>query len=48
LGRRLVYPFTNRREHEKPAITADRFSIVRHIDDDTLVLFAVARKPIRR
>jgi len=48
LGRRLVYPFTNRREHGKPAITADRFSIVRHIDDDTLVLFAVARKPIRR
>lgn len=46
-GRRLVYPFTNRREYGKPPITADRFSIVRDIDDDTLVLFAVARKPIR-
>jgi len=47
-GRRLVYPFTNRREHGKPPISADRFSIVRHIDNDTLVLFAVARKPIRQ
>ncbi|MCE2854806.1 MAG: class I SAM-dependent methyltransferase [Ilumatobacteraceae bacterium] len=47
-GRRLVYPFTNRREQGKPQITSDRFSIVERIDDDTLVLFAVAQKPIRR
>lgn len=48
LGRRLVYPFTNRRESGKPEITSDRFTIVERIDDDTLVLFAVAKKPIRR
>lgn len=47
LGRRLVYPFVNRRSGESPEITQDRFALTPRIDDDTLVLFAVARRPRR-
>lgn len=46
-GRRLVYPFVNRRRSDVPVITEDRFSITPRIDDDTLVLFATARRPRR-
>lgn len=47
LGRRLVYPFVNRRSGGAPAITQDRFALTPRIDDDTLVLFALARRPRR-
>jgi SAM-dependent methyltransferase len=47
IGRRLLYPFYKRRESEQLPITQDRFALTPDIDDDTLVLFAVARKPRR-
>lgn len=47
LGRRLVYPFVNRRSGGSQEITQDRFALTSRIDDDTLVLFAVARRPRR-
>jgi len=47
LGRRLVYPLVNRRSADVPTITEDRFVLTPTIDDDTLVLFAIARRPRR-
>jgi SAM-dependent methyltransferase len=45
VGRRVVYPFVNRRAAGAPAITAERFATTGSIDPSTLVLFAVARSP---
>jgi SAM-dependent methyltransferase len=45
LGRRLVYPLTNRRESKEVPVSADHFSIVDMIDDSTLVLLATAEGP---
>lgn len=47
LGRRLIYPLVNRRSRDTPVITEGRFALTPTIDDDTLVLFAVARRPRR-
>lgn len=55
LGRRLAYPivrlkqrYDERTEQAPPrAVTADNFHLTDEIDDSTLVLFAVARKPRR-
>ncbi len=48
LSRRLLYPLLARRRPAGGDITADRFAIARTIDADTLVLFAVARRPRAR
>lgn len=47
-GRRVLYPVLGWRRPAGPAISADRFAIGRTIDAETLVLFAVARRPRTR
>lgn len=47
LGRRVVYPILKRFSGPERIITQDAFSVTDRIDEDTLVLFAVARKPRR-
>lgn len=44
-ARRVLYPVLALRKGSGPTITADRFSIGATIDESTLVLFAVARRP---
>lgn len=47
LGRRLLYPLTNRRESKVDPITASQFFLTPEIDDTTLVLVATAEGPRR-
>lgn len=47
-ARRVLYPVLAWRRPAGPDISADRFAIARAIDADTLVLFAVARRPRSR
>ncbi len=44
-ARRVAYPLVQRRRHDVSEVTASQFSISGMIDDRTLVLFAVARRP---
>ena len=48
LGRRLLYPLTNRRESKSSPVMASQFSVVPHVDDTTLVLLATAERPRAR
>lgn len=47
-ARRVLYPVLDRRRPAGPEISADRFALGRAIDAETLVLFAVARRPRTR
>ncbi len=46
-GRRVVYPFVNRRARREPPVQAAQFRTAAAIDPTTLVLFAVASRPRR-
>lgn len=48
LARRVLYPVLAWRRPPGPVISADRFALAPAIDADTLVLFAVARRPRSR
>ena len=48
VARRTLYPLLALRSDAGPAISADRFAISPTIDTETLVLFAVARRPRTR
>lgn len=47
MGRRALYPITNRLQKESALITQDNFFVTDKLDTSTLVLFAVARRPVR-
>lgn len=46
-GRRVLYPITNLLQKESANISQDNFFVTDKVDDSTLVLFAIARRPIR-
>lgn len=46
-GRRVIYPLLTRFSGPEKVIGEDAFSVTDRIDQDTLVLFAVARRPRR-
>ena len=46
-GRRVVYPFTNRHTSDGPAITEKNYFVTPILSDKTLVLFAIAKRPVR-
>lgn len=47
LGRRVVYPLLAKIQGPTEVIGEERFAVTDRIDEDTLVLFAVARSPKR-
>lgn len=47
VGRRLLYPITNRLQKESVNINQDNFFVTDKLDKSTLVLFAIARHPVR-
>lgn len=47
IGRRLMYPITNRFQKGSTSITQDNFSVTDEITESVLVLFAVAKEPLR-
>lgn len=46
-GRRVVYPFTNRHVTGAPEITEKNFFVTPVLSEKTLVLFAIAKHPVR-
>ncbi len=46
-GRRVIYPITNRKKGDATKITENNFFVTPVLSEKTLVLFAVAKNPIR-